>query len=67
MKMNSITNMEHRLAIYKMRVAYAKERERYLELEYDTDRLDYEEYIRKSVFWIHVQEYWRWRIEQWTA
>ncbi len=58
---------ELKIALYKMRIAFARERARYIEFDYEVcDRLTYGEYIENSGFWDRVQDYWQKKLDELT-
>ena len=58
---------ELKIALYKMRIAFAKEKSRNIEFDYDTcDRLTYGEYIERTGFWDRVADYWQNKLDELT-
>ena len=56
---------ELKIALYKMRIAFAREKARYIELDYDLcDRLSFEEYGEKAGFWDRVESYWQHKLDE---
>lgn len=56
---------ELKIALYKMRIAFAREKARYIELDYDVcDRLTYGEYIEKAGYWDRVESYWQYKLNE---
>ena len=58
---------EFKIALYKMRIAFAREKVRYIELDYDMcDRMNYDEYIEKAGYWDRVESYWQHKLDELT-
>ena len=58
---------ELKIALYKMRIAFARERARYIEFDYEVcDRMNYDEYIEKASYWDRVESYWQYKLNELT-
>lgn len=56
---------ELKIALYKMRIAFAKEKSRHIEFDYDMcDRLTYNEFIEKASYWDRVESYWQYKLNE---
>lgn len=56
---------ELKIALYKMRIAFAKEKSRHIEFDYDMcDRMNYDEFIEKSSYWDRVESYWQYKLDE---
>lgn len=58
---------ELKIALYKMRIAFAKEKSRHIEFDYDMcDRMSWNEYVEKSSYWGRVESYWQNKLNELT-
>lgn len=58
---------ELKIALYKMRIAFAREKARYIEFDYNMcDRMSYNEFIEKSSYWDRVESYWQYKLDELT-